>query len=88
MAYRVSEWDGEWAGPIPEPGECIDADLARFVEAGTKAWADVPNASDWVEEQRGNKPATCGECVFGQGGCIDNPHGVAGQKACTEGRKA
>ncbi len=69
---------------IPEPGECIDADLSRFVAAGTKAWADVPDASDWVEEQRGNKPATCGECgEFGTPPC--HPR-VATDKACSEGR--
>lgn len=26
-----------------------------MVERGTKAWADVPDATEWVEELRGNK---------------------------------
>lgn len=29
-------------------------DLQTAIEKGTKAWADVPNASEWVEELRGN----------------------------------
>ena len=29
-------------------------DLQTAIERGTKAWADVPNASEWVEELRGN----------------------------------
>jgi len=29
-------------------------DLQTTIEKGTKAWADVPNASEWVEELRGN----------------------------------
>lgn len=29
------------------------AELDRFVEAGTSAWADVPDAVAWVREQRG-----------------------------------
>jgi hypothetical protein len=28
-------------------------DLQTAIEKGTKAWADVPNASEWVEELRG-----------------------------------
>ena len=28
--------------------------LNRFVEAGTEAWADVPDAAAWVRELRGN----------------------------------
>ena len=28
--------------------------LQTAIEKGTKAWADVPNASEWVEELRGN----------------------------------
>ena len=31
-----------------------DDDLQTAIERGTKAWADVPNASAWVEELRGN----------------------------------
>lgn len=29
--------------------------LQKLWDNGRKAWADVPNASDWVEEIRGNK---------------------------------
>lgn len=29
-------------------------DLKDAIEKGTKAWADVPNASKWVDELRGN----------------------------------
>jgi hypothetical protein len=29
-------------------------DLRKATERGTKAWADVPDASEWVEELRGN----------------------------------
>jgi len=29
-------------------------DLQTTIERGTKAWADVPNGSEWVEELRGN----------------------------------
>jgi len=29
-------------------------DLQTAIERGTRAWADVPNASEWVEELRGN----------------------------------
>jgi len=28
-------------------------DLQTAIERGTEAWADVPNASEWVEELRG-----------------------------------
>jgi hypothetical protein len=28
-------------------------ELNRAIEKGTKAWADVPNISEWVAEQRG-----------------------------------
>jgi len=31
--------------------------LELMVERGTKAWKDVPDASAWVEEQRGNDAA-------------------------------
>jgi hypothetical protein len=29
-------------------------DLQTAIEQGTKAWADVPDATKWVEELRGN----------------------------------
>jgi hypothetical protein len=29
-------------------------DLKDAIQKGTKAWADVPNATEWVEELRGN----------------------------------
>ena len=31
-------------------------DEQQMIERGTKAWADVPDATDWVEELRGNEP--------------------------------
>jgi hypothetical protein len=31
-------------------------DLQTAIERGTKAWADVPDATKWVEELRGNTP--------------------------------
>jgi hypothetical protein len=34
-------------------------DLQTAIEKGTKAWADVPNASEWVEELRGNETPPC-----------------------------
>jgi hypothetical protein len=34
------------------PGYDEDA-LKRFTEAGSKAWADVPDAAGWVRELRG-----------------------------------
>ena len=30
------------------------SDLQIAIKKGTKAWADVPNATEWVEELRGN----------------------------------
>ena len=30
---------------------------ARMVDRVTKAWADVPNATDWVEDLRGGEVA-------------------------------
>jgi hypothetical protein len=32
-------------------------DVQQMIERGTKAWADVPDATGWVEEMRGNVPA-------------------------------
>jgi hypothetical protein len=38
-------------------------DLQTAIEKGTKAWADVPNASQWVDKLRGNdKPAVKSYC--------------------------
>jgi hypothetical protein len=31
-------------------------ELKEFIEEGTKAWADVPDAAAWVRELRGGKP--------------------------------
>jgi hypothetical protein len=31
-------------------------DLQTAIEKGTEAWADVPNATEWVEELRDNTP--------------------------------
>ena len=37
-------------------------DLQTAIERGTKAWADVPDATEWVEELRGNDtPEVTGE---------------------------
>lgn len=33
-------------------------DEHQMIERGTKAWAGVPNATDWVEDLRGNEPVT------------------------------
>ena len=33
------------------------ADEQQMIERGTKAWADVPDATAWVDEMRGNVPA-------------------------------
>lgn len=33
------------------------ADEQQMIERGTKAWADVPDATAWVNEMRGNVPA-------------------------------
>lgn len=51
--------------------ECREAALAedamqrltdeqQMIERGTKAWADVPDATAWVDEMRGNVPAPTG----------------------------
>ena len=31
----------------------IEQELEKLIEAGTKAWADVPDAAAWVRELRG-----------------------------------
>lgn len=52
--------------------ECREAALAedamqrltdeqQMIERGTKAWADVPDATAWVDEMRGNIPAPTGQ---------------------------
>jgi hypothetical protein len=33
--------------------QCDDAALDRFAEAGRRAWADVPDAAEWVRQLRG-----------------------------------
>jgi len=33
-------------------------DLEEAIAKGTKAWADVPNASEWVDDLRGNVDET------------------------------
>lgn len=33
-------------------------DEQQMIERGTKAWADVPDSSAWVNELRGNEPVT------------------------------
>jgi len=43
---RLIEFVGE--APSYDP-----SDLNAFIEAGTRAWADIPDAVAWVREQRG-----------------------------------
>ena len=38
----------------PQDSSLDEKALARMLERGRRAWADVPNAADWVEELRGN----------------------------------
>jgi hypothetical protein len=38
-------------------------DLQTAIERGTTAWADVPDATKWVDDLRGNTPA-CPTCKF------------------------
>ncbi len=35
-----------------------EEELNRAIEKGTAAWADVPDISEWVSEQRGRIPMT------------------------------
>ena len=36
-------------------GTYDSAALDRFIEAGTRAWADVPDAAEWVRQLRGGR---------------------------------
>ena len=39
----------------PQDSSLDEKALNRMLERGRRAWADVPNASDWVEDLRGNE---------------------------------
>lgn len=39
---------------VPQDNTLDERALARMVERGKRAWADVPDASAWVEDLRGN----------------------------------
>lgn len=39
----------------PQDSSLDEKALTRMLERGRRAWADVPSASDWVEELRGNE---------------------------------
>jgi hypothetical protein len=39
----------------PQDSSLDEKALARMLERGRRAWADVPSASDWVEDLRGNE---------------------------------
>ena len=41
------------AGPVDYAPVYDEAALDRFAAAGRKAWADVPDAAQWVRELRG-----------------------------------
>jgi hypothetical protein len=43
------------AAALPQPPALDEAAIQRMTERGAKAWADVPNATEWVEEMRGNQ---------------------------------
>ena len=53
-------------------------DLQTAIERGTKAWADVPDATKWVEELRDNTP----DCKTHP----DAPHGFDRNASHSEGR--
>lgn len=40
-------------------GRELKAKLEKLAEQGTKDWADVPNVTKWVEEQRGIEQEGC-----------------------------
>jgi len=42
----------------PPAETCADPDLTQLHTKGKEAWSDVPNATQWVEELRGNTEAT------------------------------
>jgi hypothetical protein len=41
---------------VAPPPKYDPDELKEFIEEGTKAWADVPDAAAWVRELRGGKP--------------------------------
>jgi hypothetical protein len=70
LAHDTGAWLREWAGEpcvifehahLDAFADRIRADaIAEYVTMttkGAKAWADVPDATAWVDELRGNAPA-------------------------------
>ena len=50
----VCDQAGEVCELIPPAPECLRVeDLSRLHANGAKAWADVPDATTWVDELRG-----------------------------------
>ena len=39
----------------PQDSSLDEKALARMLDRGRRAWADVPSAADWVEDLRGNE---------------------------------
>lgn len=50
-------------------------DVQQMIERGTKAWADVPDATAWVDELRGNEPVS--DCHEKEGGKLSPPFRAA-----------
>lgn len=44
-----------WPCPVHPPGEIDQTAFQRMTERGREAWKDVPNATAWVDELRGNQ---------------------------------
>jgi hypothetical protein len=53
-------------------------DLQTAIEKGTEAWADVPNASEWVEELRGYDTPEVTPEVPGEVPCKTDPRAPHG----------
>jgi hypothetical protein len=53
-------------------------DLQTAIEKGTEAWADVPNASEWVEELRGYDTPEVTPEVTGEVPCKTDPRAPHG----------
>ena len=53
-------------------------DLQTTIERGTKAWADVPDATEWVEELRGNDTPEVTPEVTGEVPCKTDPRAPHG----------
>ena len=66
IEYDVKRIDGQhgvWFAKNCEPCDTPEAthaepDLTQLHAKGKEAWSDVPNATQWVEEMRGNSEAT------------------------------